>query len=125
MQKPRVLIVDDEPHIVLSLDFLLKREGYETASAADGDEALSMVRQLRPDIVLLDIMMPVRNGYEVCQAIKSDPEVCDTPVIMLSAKGQEVEVFKGLELGASGYVTKPFGNAEILDVVRAVVDTRS
>jgi two-component system alkaline phosphatase synthesis response regulator PhoP len=104
---------------------LLKREGYETASAADGDEALSMVRQLRPDIVLLDIMMPVRNGYEVCQAIKSDPEVSDTPVIMLSAKGQEVEVLKGMELGASGYVTKPFGNAEILDVIRAVVDTRS
>ena len=125
MSTSRVLIVDDEPHIVLSLEFLLERAGYETAAAADGEEALAMVRRLRPDVVLLDIMMPNRNGYEVCQAIKTDPDLRTTPVIMLSAKGQEVEVLKGLELGASSYVTKPFGNAEILEAIRAVIESRS
>jgi CheY-like chemotaxis protein len=121
MGKPRVLIVDDEPHIVLSLEFLLERAGYETASAGDGDEALALVRRLRPDVVLLDIMMPGRNGYAVCQAIKSDPGLRAIPVIMLSAKGQEVEIRKGLELGAAAYVTKPFGNAEVLEAVRAAL----
>lgn len=124
MDRPRVLIVDDEPHIVLSLEFLLERAGYATAVAADGDEALALVRRLRPDVVLLDIMMPGQNGYAVCRAIKADPETRGIPVIMLSAKGQEVEVLKGLELGASAYVTKPFGNAEILEAIRAVLHPR-
>jgi DNA-binding response OmpR family regulator len=121
MKRPRVLIVEDEPNIVLSLEFLLQREGYETSTAVDGEEALALVRQVRPDAVLLDIMLPRRNGYEVCQAIKADPELRAIPVIMVSAKGQEVEVQKGLELGAAAYVTKPFGNAEILEAVRAVL----
>lgn len=124
MDRPRVLIVDDEPHIVLSLEFLLERAGYQTAVAADGDEALALVRRLRPDVVLLDIMMPGQNGYAVCRTIKADPETRGIPVIMLSAKGQEVEVLKGLELGASAYVTKPFGNAEILEAIRAVLHPR-
>lgn len=121
MAKPRVLIVEDEPNIVLSLEFLLQREGYDTAVAADGEEALALARQLRPDVVLLDVMMPRRNGYEVCRAIRGDPGLAATPVIMVSAKGQEVEVLKGLELGASAYITKPFGNAEILEAIRAVL----
>ncbi len=119
---PRVLILEDEPHIVLSLEFLLRRAGYDTAAAGDGEEGLAMVRRLRPDVVLLDIMLPKRNGYEVCQAIKATPDLRSTPVIMLSARGQEVEVLKGLELGAARYVTKPFGNAEILEAIRAVLD---
>ena len=121
MKRPRVLIVEDEPSILLSLEFLLRREGYETTTAADGEEGLALVRQVRPDAVLLDIMLPRRNGYEVCQAIKADPELRAIPVIMVSAKGQEVEVQMGLELGAAAYVTKPFGNAEILEAVRAVL----
>jgi DNA-binding response OmpR family regulator len=121
MPMPRVLIIEDEPHIVLALEFLLRREGYETATAIDGDEGLALVRHLRPDVVLLDVMMPKRNGYEVCRIIKSDPDLMSIPVIVVSAKGQEVEVLKGLELGASAYVTKPFGNAEILEAIRAVV----
>lgn len=125
MAKPRVLIVEDEPHIVLSLEFLLQRAGYETAAATDGVEGLDLVRRLHPDVVLLDIMLPRRNGYEVCQAIKADPGLRAIPVIMLSAKGQEVEVLKGLELGAASYVTKPFGNADILEAVRAVLPTRA
>lgn len=124
MARPRVLIADDEPHIVLSLEFLLDRAGYETVAAADGEEALDLVHRLRPDLVLLDVMMPKRNGYAVCQAIKSDPSVQAIPVIMLSAKGQEVEVEKGLALGASAYVTKPFGNAEVLEAVRAALHAR-
>ena len=124
MEKPRVLIVDDEPHIVLSLEFLLQRSGYETISAADGEAGLALVHRRRPDLVLLDVMMPKRNGYEVCQAIKSDPGVQGIPVIMLTAKGQEVEILKGRELGAAAYVTKPFGNAEILEVIRSVLEAR-
>lgn len=124
MEKPRVLIVDDEPHIVLSLEFLLQRSGYETISAADGETGLALVHRQRPDLVLLDVMMPKRNGYEVCQAIKSDPGVQGIPVIMLTAKGQEVEILKGRELGAAAYVTKPFGNAEILEVIRSVLEAR-
>ena len=124
MAKPRVLIVEDEPHIVLSLEFLLEREGYESAAATDGEEGLALVRRLRPDVVLLDVMLPKRNGYEVCRALKADPELRAIPVIMLSAKGQEVEILKGLELGAAAYVTKPFGNAEILEAIRAVLTPR-
>lgn len=125
MSKRRVLLIEDEPHILLSLEFLLERAGYETASATDGDQGLVLVKQLRPDVVLLDIMMPKRNGYEVCRAIAADPELHTIPVIMLSAKGQEVEVLKGLELGAAAYVTKPFGNTEILDAIRAVLEARA
>ncbi len=121
MKKRRVVIIEDEPNIVLSLEFLLQREGYETASAPDADTGLALVRQMRPDVVLLDIMMPKRNGYELCQTIKADPELRSIAIIMVSARGQEVEVLKGLELGASAYVTKPFGNAEILEAVRAVL----
>jgi DNA-binding response OmpR family regulator len=121
MKKRRVVIIEDEPNIVLSLEFLLQREGYETASATDADSGLALVRRVRPDVVLLDIMMPRRNGYELCQTIKADPELRSIAIIMVSARGQEVEVLKGLELGASAYVTKPFGNAEILEAVRAVL----
>ena len=121
MKKRRVVIIEDEPNIVLSLEFLLQREGYETASATDADTGLALVRQMRPDVVLLDIMMPKRNGYELCQTIKADSELRSIAIIMVSARGQEVEILKGLELGASAYVTKPFGNAEILEAVRAVL----
>jgi two-component system alkaline phosphatase synthesis response regulator PhoP len=125
MNKARVLIIEDEPHIVLSLEYLLERGGYETATATDGERGLAMVRELRPDVVLLDLMLPRLNGYQVCQAIRSDPALARIPVIILSAKGQEVEVLKGLSLGAAQYITKPFGNAEILEAVRAVLAPRA
>jgi DNA-binding response OmpR family regulator len=125
MPKPRVLIIEDEPHIVLALEFVLERAGYETAAATDGQTGLELVSRWRPDVVILDIMLPGRNGYDVCRALKADPDLRAIPVIMLSAKGQEVEVLKGLELGATLYVTKPFGNAEILDAVRAVLAPRA
>ena len=125
MSSGRVLIIEDEPHIVLSLEYLLERGGYETATATDGERGLAMVRELRPDVVLLDLMLPRLNGYQVCQAIRSDPALARIPVIILSAKGQEVEVLKGLSLGAAQYITKPFGNAEILEAVRAVLAPRA
>ena len=125
MEKPRVLIVEDEPHILLSLEVLLGRAGYATISASDGEEGLNLIQRLRPDVVLLDVMMPKRNGYEVCQAVKSDPDLRAIPVIMLSAKGQEVEVLRGLDLGAAAYVTKPFGNAEVLEAIRAALTPRA
>jgi DNA-binding response OmpR family regulator len=125
MDKPRVVIVEDEPHILLSLEFLLQRHGYETASAADGEAGLALIQNLRPDVVLLDIMMPGRNGYDVCRILKSDPDLHATPVIFLTAKGQEVDMLKGLDLGATSYVTKPFGNAEILEAIRAVLPPRA
>lgn len=125
MDKPRVLIVEDEPHILLSLEVLLERAGYAAISARDGEEGLRLIRQLRPDVVLLDVMMPKRNGYEICQAVKADPELRAIPVIMLSAKGQEVEILKGLDLGATAYVTKPFGNVEVLEAIRAALTARA
>ncbi len=125
MGKPRVLIVEDEPNIVLSLEILLQRAGYETAFSADGEAALELIRRTRPDVVLLDIMLPKLNGYEVCRVVKSDPTLSSIPVVMLTAKGQEVEILKGLELGASAYIAKPFGNAEVLEAVRAALEPRA
>jgi DNA-binding response OmpR family regulator len=125
MGKPRVLIIEDEPHIVLSLEFLLQREGYEVAAAGDGEEGLALARRFRPDVVLLDIMLPGRSGYEVCRAIKADPEMASVPVIMLTAKAQEVERVKGLGLGAAAYLAKPFGNIEVLEAVRAALAPRA
>ena len=122
---PRVLIVEDEPNIVLSLEILLRRAGYETASTGDGEEAMELIRRTRPDVVLLDIMLPKQNGYEVCRSVKSEPTLSSIPIIMLTAKGQEVEMLKGLELGASAYIAKPFGNAEVLEAVRAALESRA
>ena len=120
-----MLIVEDEPNIVLSLEILLRRAGYETASTGDGEEAMELIRRTRPDVVLLDIMLPKQNGYEVCRSVKSEPTLSSIPIIMLTAKGQEVEMLKGLELGASAYIAKPFGNAEVLEAVRAALESRA
>jgi len=110
----KVLIADDEQNIVISLEFLLKREGFEVLVAGDGDAALQMVAEHHPDLVLLDVMMPKRNGYEVCQRMRERPEWRGIKIIMLSAKGRDVEVSKGVSLGADLYVTKPFSNAELV-----------
>ena len=120
-----MLIVEDEPNIVLSLEILLQRAGYETASTGDGEAALELIRRMRPGVVLLDIMLPKLNGYEVCRVVKSDPTLSSIPVVMLTAKGQEVEILRGLELGASAYIAKPFGNAEVLEAVRAALEPRA
>jgi DNA-binding response OmpR family regulator len=114
----RVLIADDEPNIVASLEFLMEQAGFEVKVAANGQEALELAASFRPDLVLLDVMMPVKNGYEVCQSLKSDPATRAVKVVMLSAKGRDVEVAKGLELGADAYVTKPFSTRELVAQIR-------
>ena len=109
----KVLIADDEPNIVLSLEFLMKQQGYETRVARDGEEALAEVERFRPDLVLLDVMLPRRDGFEVCQRLRADGW-SDLKILMLTAKGRDVEIEKGLALGADGYVTKPFSTAELV-----------
>jgi DNA-binding response OmpR family regulator len=112
----KVLIVDDEPNIVVSLQFLMKKAGFDTAVARDGDEALTEVERFRPDLVLLDVMMPRRDGYEVCQQLRGSGWT-DLKIVMLTAKGREAEATKGLALGADAYVTKPFSTSELVDTV--------
>lgn len=117
----KVLIADDEPNIVLSLEFLLESRGYEVRSVADGEQALAAVRDFSPDLLVLDVMMPGRSGYEVCQALRADPAHSGLRIVMLSAKGREVEVAKGLQLGADAYVTKPFSTRELVERIDALL----
>ena len=118
----KILIADDEPNIVISLEFLLKREGYEVVVAQDGVEALAQVRAERPDMAILDVMMPHRNGFEVCQDLRQDPEFKDLRIMMLTAKGRDTEVSKGLALGADVYMTKPFSTKELIAKVKALIE---
>lgn len=113
-----ILIADDEPSIVLSLEFLLKKAGYRVRVARTGGEVLAAMQADRPDLVLLDAMMPERDGYDVCQTIRANPAWAGIPVIMLTAKSREVERQKGLALGATDYVTKPFSTRDLVDTVR-------
>ena len=116
-----ILIVDDEPNIVISLEFLLKREGYQVAVAADGEEAMLKLKELLPDLVLLDVMLPLKNGFAVCQEIRSDPQLSALKILMLTAKGRDTEVQKGLALGADAYMTKPFATKELVAKVRELL----
>jgi DNA-binding response OmpR family regulator len=109
-----ILIADDEPNIVLSLEFLLQEAGYHTEVARDGQEALEALGRHVPDMILLDVMMPRMSGFDVCQRIRENPAWCGIRVVMLSAKGREVEVHKGLALGADAYVTKPFAIKDLM-----------
>lgn len=114
----KILIADDEPNILVSLEYLMQREGFEVLLARDGDEALALLRSARPDLLLLDVMMPGRSGFEVCQALRADAALQHTLVIMLSAKGREADMAKGLGLGADVYLTKPFSTRALVQAVR-------
>ena len=118
----KILIADDEPNIVISLEFLLRREGYEVVVAHDGVQALERVRAERPDLAILDVMMPNRNGFEVCQDLRHDPEFKTMRIMMLTAKGRDTEVSKGLALGADVYMTKPFATRDLLAKVKALLE---
>jgi DNA-binding response OmpR family regulator len=118
----KILIADDEPNIVISLEFLLKREGYAVVVARNGAEALLRIREERPDMAILDVMMPQRNGFEVCQDLRQDPEFADLRIMMLTAKGRDTEVSKGLALGADVYMTKPFSTRDLVAKVKALID---
>ena len=116
-----VLIVDDEPNIVLSLEFLMKKEGYEVLSVSNGEEAMQAIAEKTPDLILLDVMMPRKDGYEVCQELRANPSWKDIKIIMLTAKGRDVEREKGLALGANDYITKPFATQELVEKVKSLL----
>lgn len=113
-----VLVVDDEANIVLSLEFIMKQAGFDVRVARDGDEALRAVSDSAPDLILLDVMMPKRDGYDVCQTIRANPKWKDVYIIMLTAKGREIEQEKGMALGADDYITKPFSTREVVQRVK-------
>ncbi|MCX8115823.1 MAG: response regulator [Burkholderiaceae bacterium] len=115
--KRRVLIADDEPNILTALEFLLKRAGYDVRTATNGEEALALVESYAPDLVLIDIMMPGKSGYEVCQRIRERSDWRHIKIVMVTAKGREAEISKGLSLGADLYVTKPFSTQELIAAV--------
>jgi DNA-binding response OmpR family regulator len=116
-----VLVVDDEPNIILSLEFLLRQAGYDVRVARNGEEALRAIAERRPDLVLLDVMMPRRDGYEVCETIRANPAWRQVRIVMLTAKSRDVEHEKALALGADGYITKPFSTRELVDRVREII----
>ncbi|MCC5812940.1 MAG: response regulator [Ectothiorhodospiraceae bacterium] len=118
MAPQSVLVVDDEPNIVLSLQFLMKEAGFDVRVARDGDEALEAIQEAPPDVILLDVMLPRRDGYELCQTIRANPEWNGIRIIMLTAKGREIEQEKGLALGADDYITKPFSTREVVERVK-------
>jgi two-component system alkaline phosphatase synthesis response regulator PhoP len=117
----KILIVDNEPNIVISLEFLMQQSGYKICIARDGEEALMQMAAFQPDLVLLDVMLPLRNGFDVCQKIRENSAWNRVKVVMLSAKGRDFEVTTGLALGADAYVTKPFSTIELVEQVRQLL----
>ena len=113
----KILIADDEPNIVISLEYLLQREGYTVVVARDGQEALDTIVRERPALVLLDVMTPHKSGFEVCQSVRADESLQATKILMLTAKGRETDLAKGLALGANAYRTKPFSTRELVQKV--------
>ena len=118
----RVVIADDEPNLVLPLEYMLKREGYEVTVARDGQEALEAIARVHPHLVLLDVMMPRKSGFDVCQMLRADEAHRDLRIMLLTAKGRDDDVAKGLALGADAYVVKPFSPRELLQQVRELLE---
>jgi len=121
MSKGRILVVDDEIYIVHILDFSLGMEGYEVLTALDGEQALDRLKTDKPDLIVLDIMMPKVDGYEVCRTIKANPETQHIPVILLSAKGRNVDQKMGFDVGADDYITKPFSPRKLVERINALL----
>ncbi|RTZ98750.1 MAG: response regulator [Deltaproteobacteria bacterium] len=117
-----VLIVDDEPNIVVPIEFLMEQNGYSVLVAGSGEEALEVISKHNPDLVLLDIMLPGIDGYEVCEIIRLDPKWKNIKIIFLTAKGRDVDVAKVMVLCADAYVIKPFSNADIIENVKKLLD---
>ena len=113
-----VLVVDDEPNIALSLEYLMKAQGFDVRVARDGDAAIAALQERLPDVMLLDVMLPKRDGYEICQTVRANPDWQGVRIIMLTARGRVVEQEKGLALGADDYITKPFSTREVIERVR-------
>ncbi len=121
MSKGKILVVDDEIYIVHILDFSLGMEGYEVITALDGEQALEKVKAEKPDLIVLDIMMPKLDGYEVCKNIKSSAETQHIPVILLSAKGRNVDQKLGFDVGADDYITKPFSPRKLVERINQLL----
>lgn len=121
MRQFKVLVVDDEPFICRSLSFVLRKDDYEVFEARNGSEALEAIRQHKPDLVFLDVMMPRINGFDVTRAVKADPELRSTKIVLLTAKGQDADRKTGEEAGADDYMTKPFSPTKILERARALL----
>jgi DNA-binding response OmpR family regulator len=117
-----ILIVDDEPSIVVPIQFLMEQQGYSVLVAENGEDALDVIYKYKPDLILLDIMLPRIDGYEVCEIVRLNPEYRNVKIIFLTAKGREVEIAKGLALGANAYITKPFSNTELIAKVKELLD---
>ncbi len=117
----RVLVVDDEPNIRLSLEFLMRKAGYEVTGVEDGEAALKAVKDAAPDLMLLDVTLPKLSGYEVCEAVRANPEWSGVRILMLTARGRDIEREKGIALGADDYVTKPFATRDVVERVKALL----
>ncbi len=120
----KILVCDDEPFILKALTFVLRKEGHSVLEAKNGEEGLALIRENRPDVVFLDVMMPKKSGYEVLEAVRADPSLKGTYVILLTAKGQESDRKRGLTLGADEFMTKPFSPAHIVSRMREVFAQR-
>lgn len=120
-QPPRILVVEDEDNIATALEFLITREGYDHDRVASGGEALSRIRTTRPNLVLLDVMLPEVSGYEICEGIRTDPSLSDIKVLMMTARGSVIERRRSLELGANGFISKPFELKDLRDEVRRLL----
>lgn len=118
---PRVLVVEDEDNIAIALEFLITREGYAHDRVASGAEALPRIRETRPDLVLLDVMLPEVSGYDICSGIRTDPALARTKVLMMTARGSAQERRKGIELGADGFISKPFELQDLRAEVRRLL----
>ena len=121
----KLLIADDEPNILISLEYLLKREGYQVTVARDGQEALDAVGRECPDLLLLDVMMPRKNGFEVCQALRADERFAALKILLLTAKGRDTDVAKGQALGADAYMTKPFATRELVQKIADLLEGKT
>lgn len=119
----KVLVVDDEPHIVRLVSFTLKKHGYEVVEAVDGFAAIDLAEKEQPDLILMDVMMPVMNGYDTCRRLRENERTCEIPVVMLSAKSQKAEVEAGMASGALDYITKPFTPKDLVAEVSRVIET--
>ncbi len=120
-----ILIADDEPNIIAAIEFLLQQDGHEVLTAQNGEQALRLVEARIPDLVLLDVMMPLKSGYEVCKHIRERADWRHIKIVMLSAKGREAEVSKGVSMGADLYVTKPFSTRELMANIKGLLDRSS
>ncbi len=121
MSKEKILVVDDEQDLVKLVRYNLEKDGYKVVTASNGEDALFLIRRERPELVILDLMLPGIDGLEVCKKLKADPELANTAIVMLTAKGEEVDITLGLKLGADDYVTKPFSPKELVARVQAVL----